>query len=414
VSRLVTGPLAKDTVLDPPGAATVKIDSLIVRTQPAFAGDVLAHVLKGQTLTVLEQIALAKPKLNEPANWARISLPTNAPAWVFADYINTNSMTVTARRINVRGGPGDSYGVVALLDKGAAVKQVRRNADWIQIEPPSNAYGFVASDYLTMLPPVTPPPALIASVEPAAATTAAATTAATAAAAPVTTEPVAPAVAAPATTEPSAAAPVATAPPPPEPPAPPAATPPATEPPATAPVATAPATPEPIAPEPVAPAAANPTNEATAANETTNTASATGSAPPIVAPEPVATAPATAPATTEPAPTAPVAAAAVAAASAPAAAGTGESASIDTKERVVAREGYVRKALNVQAPTDYELRDVNSKTLIEYLLPDAQDKTFKKYAGARVLATGTEWLDPRWPKTPILRIQTIQTVDPAH
>jgi hypothetical protein len=92
---------------------------------------------------------------------------------------------------------------------------------------------------------------------------------------------------------------------------------------------------------------------------------------------------------------------------APPAAATAESVSIDTKPRVVTREGFVRKALNVQAPTDYELRDVTSKTVIEYLQPDAQDKTFNNYTGARVLVTGSEWLDPRWPKTPILRIQTV-------
>jgi uncharacterized protein YgiM (DUF1202 family) len=360
VSRLVTGPLAKDDVLDPPWTATVKIDSLIVRTQPAFAGDIIAHALKGQSLTVLEQIALAKPKLNEPTNWARIILPTNAPAWVFAQYINTNAMTVTARRINVRGGPSDSYGVVAQLERGATVNQIRRNEDWIQIVPPANAYGFVASDYLTMQPPAAPAVAAVTGPAPSVASV-------------------------------------------PAPPPAPVATPPAPEPSAAAPVATA-AT----APEPVAPAATNMTAEAT------NTASASVPPPPIVAPEPVATTP---PAATVPvetasstAPsTAPGASAPVATAPAPAPPAA-ESAPAETKSPAVAREGYVHHSLNVNAPTDFELRDVTSKSLIEYLQPDPQDITFKKYLGKRVLVTGTEWLDPRWPKTPFLRIQTVDPV----
>ena len=74
------------------------------------------------------------------------------------------------------------------------------------------------------------------------------------------------------------------------------------------------------------------------------------------------------------------------------------------------REGYVRKALNIQAPADYELRDINSGAVTEYLQPDAQDKNFKKYTGARVSVTGPEWLDRRWPKTPILQIQTVDLV----
>jgi len=376
VSRSVTGPLAKDLVLDPPGAGTVKLESLLVRSQPAFAGDVLAHVAKGQTVTVLEQITLAKPKLNEPANWARILLPTNTAVWVFADYVDTNSMTISRPRVNVRGGPGDFYGIVALLEKGARVKQVRRNADWIQIEPPANACGFVASDYLTMQPPAAPPPAAVAAAEPPAAAAPEAANPAPAAAPPAAPPATAPVAAAPATPEPVATPPANT-------------TSEATNaaPPAAAPIAAAPAMPEPVA----SPA----TN---AAPQATNTTPAPVDAPPIVAPEPIATGPAATPA--NPAPPAAAVSAAVAAA-------TPESPGIDPKPRIVTREGYVRKALNVQAPADYELRDLNSGKLIEYLQPGAGDKNFKKYTGLRVSVTGPEALDRHWPKTPILQIQTV-------
>jgi hypothetical protein len=131
------------------------------------------------------------------------------------------------------------------------------------------------------------------------------------------------------------------------------------------------------------------TNETIATQETTNTTPTAVAAAPIIPPEPVAPAP---PESVAPAPSA---------AAAP------ESVSIAAKPRVVTREGYVRKALNVQAPADYELRDVNSMTVTEFLQPDPQDKAFDKFIGARVLVTGAEWLDPRWPKTPILRIQTV-------
>jgi hypothetical protein len=153
--------------------------------------------------------------------------------------------------------------------------------------------------------------------------------------------------------------------------------------------------------------------------EATNTTSAAVPPPPIVAPEPVATTPPTAPepvATTPPVATvpaeiasssAPAPAAPVAAAPVPPAA---EPAPAEIKPRVLTREGYVHKSLNVNAPTDFELRDVTSKSLIEYLQPDPQDKTFKKYLGKRVLLTGIEWLDPRWPKMPFLRIQTVDPV----
>ena len=101
LSRLVTGPVAKDVLLDPPALATVKTE-LIVRSQPAFAGERIIPVVKGQLVTVLEQITLARPKLNEPTNWARITLPTNAAVWVFTDYVDTNTMTISRARVNVR------------------------------------------------------------------------------------------------------------------------------------------------------------------------------------------------------------------------------------------------------------------------------------------------------------------------
>jgi hypothetical protein len=325
VARPATGPLAKDVVLDPPGTATVKLESLLVRSQPAFAGDILTRVHKGQAVTVLEQITLAKPKLNEPTNWARIVLPPDAAVWVFARYIDTNSMTISAQRVNVRGGPDDVHDKVALLEKGAPVKEVRRVPDWVQIVPPTNAYGWLASDYVTMAPPAAPPPAAVVPAEVAA----------------------------------------------------------------TAPVAAAPVTNEPVTP----PATNTPA-------EATNTAAA---APPIIAPEPVATAPEAAPTNAAP----PAAAVAPEIASAAPAAAAPEIASIDTKPRLVTREGFVRKAINIQAPADYELHDVNSGTLIEYLQPEAKDKNFKKYTGTRVFVTGSEWLDRRWPKTPILQVQTV-------
>ncbi|MGA2556984.1 MAG: SH3 domain-containing protein [Verrucomicrobiota bacterium] len=318
--RGVTGALAKDLVLDPPAQATVNQDSLNVRTRPAFAGDILTHVHKGQSVTVLEQITLAKPNLNEPSNWVRIVLPTNTPVWVFAKYIDTNSMTVSNRLLNVRARPDDVHDAVARLEKGAPVKEVRRVPDWIQIEPPTNAYGWVASDFLTMEPPTAAPPATVAAVAPAAA------------------------------------APVAAA---------------------------------PVTPEAVAPPGTNATPEAT------NTTPAAVAAPPIVAPEPVATAP---PAAAAPAPTAPAPAAAAAAPEIP---------SVDVKPRLVTREGNVHRTLNVQAPADYELLDLNSGRLIEYLQPDPKDKNFQVYTGKRVSVTGPEWLDRRWPRTPILKVQTI-------
>jgi hypothetical protein len=43
--------------------------------------------------------------------------------------------------------------------------------------------------------------------------------------------------------------------------------------------------------------------------------------------------------------------------------------------------------------------------LIEYLQPPAS-QNFKIYVGTRVSVTGPEVIDPRWPRTPVLQVQT--------
>jgi hypothetical protein len=81
------------------------------------------------------------------------------------------------------------------------------------------------------------------------------------------------------------------------------------------------------------------------------------------------------------------------------------------KARTETREGIVRRTINVQAPTDYELLDVSSRQVVEYLQPDPAGKDyFKIYTGRHVFVTGLEWLDRRWPKTPVLEVKNMDVV----
>ena len=135
-------------VIDPPVTATVKCDVLDVRGQGSFAGEVITHVKKGDSVLVSEEITLAHAHAGEPQQWSRIAMPTNASLWVNADYIDPDTNTVRVKKVNVRGGPGENYSVVAQLDKGSVVKVLDKKEGWLQIEAPTNAYAFVASEYL--------------------------------------------------------------------------------------------------------------------------------------------------------------------------------------------------------------------------------------------------------------------------
>ena len=79
---------------------------------------------------------------------------------------------------------------------------------------------------------------------------------------------------------------------------------------------------------------------------------------------------------------------------------------VSTEPRIVTREGFVRHAYNIQSPTEYELRDIQSGKIIEYLEPKA-GTNFKIFVGTRVTVTGPEGVNPRWPRTPVLEVQTV-------
>ena len=77
--------------------------------------------------------------------------------------------------------------------------------------------------------------------------------------------------------------------------------------------------------------------------------------------------------------------------------------------RIVTREGFVRRAYNIQAPADFELHDIQTGRLIDYLQPK-KGQNFKIFVGTHITVTGTEGLDPHWPRTPVLQVQSADLI----
>jgi hypothetical protein len=300
-------------VLNPPAAAVVKTPNVNLRGKASFNGETLGHLQKGDTVTVLEQITLSHPKKDEPAEWAQIVMPPAIPVWVGGDYIDSDTKTIKARRVNLRGGPGENFSVVGRLEKGAVITEIKRENGWVAIDAPTNAFAYVAAEFLE----IQPPPAIA-----------------------VTPTPPAPA---------------------PEPqvvnvntPAPPVA-----------------AVSEPAAPAPVAPAPAPQDSEVDRELEALHRATAAESAPvPAASPAPAASGGLIGP-------------------------------------RIVTREGFVRRVYNIQAPSEFELRDIQGGKLIEFLEPKP-GLNFKIFVGTRVSVTGPEGMDSRWPRTPVLQVQSVE------
>jgi uncharacterized protein YgiM (DUF1202 family) len=158
--------LKEPTVTLVPGPGEVTVSNLIVRGQAGLRGEVVAHLFKGDAVTVLDQINLDKHAPNEPAQWAKIALPSGVQVWVFAKYIDEANKVVSARKLNLRAGPGENYSVLGVIEKGTPVSEVETKGDWVKIGAPTNAYAFVAAMYLKQEAPApvvavaVPPPTM--------------------------------------------------------------------------------------------------------------------------------------------------------------------------------------------------------------------------------------------------------------
>ena len=249
-------PLHEPMVSLAPGAAEVTAN-INARGQAGLKGEVVSHLKKGETVTVLEQINLDKHKVNEPAQWAKIAIPSSTHVWVNSRYVDAASKTVSAKKLNMRGGPGENYSVLGVIERGTAVNEITTKGDWMQIDPPANSYAFVAAMYLKQEAQPAPIPAPTPEVQPAMA--------------------------------------------------------------------------QPAIPQ---------------------------------APQP----------------------------------------------RVVSHEGVVRGTGSPQAPTKYELYDPATDVNINYLYTTSPNLDLSKYVNMRIIVTGEEGLDARWPSTPLINIQSIQVI----
>ena len=298
--------LAASTLVVSAETGTVKADRVNVRGVAGMAGEVITQLGKGESVTILEPVVVKAAK-GDPTNWFKISLPANTPLWVNAAFVGTNQ-TVSAKRLNVRGGPGENFSVVARLEKGADLKVLRRENDWLEIQAPEGAAAYVVASFIE----VTGKPA--------------------------------------SSEAPAKPAPIA---------APEAKTPPVAE----------------IKPEP-SPVVAQ------------DTKPAIPQAAPV--PEPAVPRPSVAPAPSVSAPAAPM-----------------TPDGVQAVARKVFREGIVRRDLHVNTPSYFNLVDRYSGEKIAFLIVNGQKIELWRYIGFRVILSGEEFLDDRWKRTPIIKIETL-------
>ena len=79
-------------------------------------------------------------------------------------------------------------------------------------------------------------------------------------------------------------------------------------------------------------------------------------------------------------------------------------------KRVVSREGIVKRSVSIQAPTYFALQSLDTGKTINYLYSPTTNLVLKDFGGKRIMVTGEEMLDERWPNTPVINVDSLQTI----
>ncbi len=80
---------------------------------------------------------------------------------------------------------------------------------------------------------------------------------------------------------------------------------------------------------------------------------------------------------------------------------------IELVKRVITREGLLKGSFSIQAPSYFELRSLDNNKLINYIWSPTTNIVLKEFKGKKVLVTGEELLDERWPNTPVITVDEI-------
>jgi uncharacterized protein YgiM (DUF1202 family) len=146
-------------------SATVNTGALNVRSGPGVAYGVITSVVRGTVMTMLSRTT--------DGSWVKVALSNGVQGWVNARYLLTAypifnlpiesaggptgpTATVATGVLNVRSGPGVSYGVITWLYQGTVVALLTRNADgsWVKVSPAVGIQGWVNARYLVTVYPI--------------------------------------------------------------------------------------------------------------------------------------------------------------------------------------------------------------------------------------------------------------------
>lgn len=126
------------------GAVTTASGTLNVRTAPSSGAGKAAVLKKGSYITLLSRTG----------DWWHVEYEKGKTGYCHADYITVVegtpvSVMTQSGALNVRSGPGTSYGKVAGLGKGETVILLSTSGSWSRVLYHGTKTGYVSAQYLS-------------------------------------------------------------------------------------------------------------------------------------------------------------------------------------------------------------------------------------------------------------------------
>ena len=143
--------LAGEAKPKPPFEGEITGDRVYIRAGDGINYTVLTVANRGQRVKVLGQ----------RFEWYKIAVPPNCTVWVHKSLLETSpdgkEATVVRDRVNIRARPSLRSDVMGQLPRGAKLKVVDRDGEWVGVAPPPQAAAWVHCNYVRKA--TEPPPA---------------------------------------------------------------------------------------------------------------------------------------------------------------------------------------------------------------------------------------------------------------
>ncbi len=126
-----------------PFLAQVSKESVNIRSGANTNFEKLDKLSKGAEVIVL----------GKAFDWYKVQLPSTTKAFVRADYVKINQNSngqILGDKVHIRAAPNSESTSLGIIKQGEPVKTVAQVNGWWQIEPPTQAVGWIRQDFLSL------------------------------------------------------------------------------------------------------------------------------------------------------------------------------------------------------------------------------------------------------------------------